>query len=78
MIPDEEKVFWDHAPMDTDSNLKAIRILICGNAGVGKSTLLNKVFGLPLMRYAWLIPSINLKLIPQDTRIGGGSRSPRN
>jgi ABC-type thiamine transport system ATPase subunit len=55
------KIFWDHAPMVTDNNLKAMRILICGNAGVGKSTLLNKVFDLPLLRYPWLIPSINLK-----------------
>lgn len=49
-IKNEEDVFWDHVPLKGGANLKAIRILVCGNAGVGKSTLLNKVFGLPMVR----------------------------
>lgn len=28
-----------------DDALKTIRILVCGNTGVGKSTLINKIFG---------------------------------
>lgn len=37
--------FWsDGDPLDNDG-LKAIRILVCGNTGVGKSTLINQVFG---------------------------------
>ncbi|KAL8724974.1 MAG: hypothetical protein Q9166_007648 [cf. Caloplaca sp. 2 TL-2023] len=37
--------FWsDGTSLETD-NLKAIRILVCGNTGVGKSTLINRVFG---------------------------------
>ncbi|KAL9611274.1 MAG: hypothetical protein Q9167_004071 [Letrouitia subvulpina] len=37
--------FWNDAEPLEDSNLKAIRILVCGNTGVGKSTLINRVFG---------------------------------
>jgi len=37
--------FWsDGDPLQNDG-LKAIRILVCGNTGVGKSTLINEVFG---------------------------------
>ena len=38
--------FWSDAdPQENDDELKAIRILVCGNTGVGKSTLINQVFG---------------------------------
>lgn len=38
--------FWsDRLPVEVD-DLKSIRILVCGNTGVGKSTLINKVFGI--------------------------------
>ena len=30
-------------------HLRDFRILVCGKAGVGKSTLINKVFGVPLV-----------------------------
>jgi predicted GTPase len=38
-------MFWKHPTEDIDGRLKAVRILICGEAGIGKSTLINKVFG---------------------------------
>jgi len=31
------------------SGVKAFRILVCGKTGVGKSTLINKVFGVELV-----------------------------
>lgn len=39
--------FWsdeDDDPLES-GNLQTIRILVCGNTGVGKSTLINRVFG---------------------------------
>lgn len=44
--------FWsDRGTLEID-DLKSIRILVCGNTGVGKSTLINRVFGVvdPLVR----------------------------
>ncbi|KAL8783816.1 MAG: hypothetical protein Q9213_004362 [Squamulea squamosa] len=35
----------DDAELLDNDNLKTIRILVCGNTGVGKSTLINRVFG---------------------------------
>ena len=40
---------WDAINDEVDDRLTAIRILVCGNAGIGKSTLINKTFGLPLV-----------------------------
>lgn len=38
--------FWsDRSTLEIDKPEK-IRILVCGNTGVGKSTLINRVFGL--------------------------------
>ena len=37
--------FWSDADPQENDELKAIRILVCGNTGVGKSTLINQVFG---------------------------------
>lgn len=37
--------FWiDREDLDV-AELKSIRILVCGTSGVGKSTLINRVFG---------------------------------
>lgn len=37
--------FWsDRATLEIDEPEK-IRILVCGNTGVGKSTLINRIFG---------------------------------
>ena len=33
-----------------DPEVKAFRILVCGRTGVGKSTLINKVFGVDLVK----------------------------
>ncbi|KAI7328893.1 hypothetical protein KC315_g6422 [Hortaea werneckii] len=43
-----EELFWKHPTEDIDGRLKAVRILICGEAGIGKSTLLNRSFGIDL------------------------------
>lgn len=32
-----------------EMKMRSCRILICGNTGVGKSTLLNRVFGIPMV-----------------------------
>ncbi|KZF26032.1 hypothetical protein L228DRAFT_3439 [Xylona heveae TC161] len=40
--------FWNDQPTPEFDHLGAIRVLVCGNTGVGKSTLINKVFGVPL------------------------------
>ena len=32
------------------NGVKAFRILVCGKTGVGKSTLINKVFGVEIVR----------------------------
>ena len=37
--------FWSDGDILENDSLKAIRILVCGNCGVGKSTLINRVFG---------------------------------
>lgn len=38
--------FWCCRGATELDNLKSIRILVCGNTGVGKSTLINRVFGI--------------------------------
>ena len=37
--------FWGDSNIDDEINPGAIRVLVCGNTGVGKSTLINKTFG---------------------------------
>ena len=37
--------FWTDRETSEIDELKSIRILVCGNTGVGKSTLVNRVFG---------------------------------
>ncbi|KAK6853685.1 hypothetical protein PG995_010497 [Apiospora arundinis] len=40
--------FWNMGPSTNEpEDFGAIRILVCGNTGVGKSSLINKIFGLP-------------------------------
>jgi ribosome biogenesis GTPase A len=38
------------------SGVKAFRILVCGKTGVGKSTLINKVFGVELVIFSFPTP----------------------
>lgn len=39
------------------TSVKACRILVCGRTGVGKSTLINKVFGVPMVCIKTLLNS---------------------
>ncbi|KXT04957.1 hypothetical protein AC578_10334 [Pseudocercospora eumusae] len=38
--------FWGEEESDAPGELGALRVLVCGNTGVGKSTLINKTFGM--------------------------------
>lgn len=42
-------VFWEEKEIVENTEPGAIRILVCGNTGVGKSTLINEVFGAELV-----------------------------
>ena len=42
--------FWlDVEEEDNSANPGAIRVLVCGNTGVGKSTLINRTFGVDVV-----------------------------
>ena len=41
--------FWNDREMLKIEEPEAIRILVCGNTGVGKSTLINEVFGVEVV-----------------------------
>lgn len=41
--------YWNDEEVIESENLQAIRILVIGNTGVGKSTLINRVFGVPMV-----------------------------
>jgi putative ribosome biogenesis GTPase RsgA len=49
IIPHPDQVFWKHHFTAT-SYIDKVRILVCGNNGVGKSSLINKVFGEVVVR----------------------------
>ena len=46
-------VFWGERETVDIEEPGAIRILVCGNTGVGKSTLINEVFGVEVVRPAY-------------------------
>ena len=46
-------VFWGEREAVDIEEPGAIRILVCGNTGVGKSTLINEVFGVEVVRPAY-------------------------
>ena len=60
MLGMQDKLVMNHGvwagsdPVDKDISDERwpIRVLVCGNTGVGKSTLINRVFGVPVVRYA--------------------------
>ena len=41
--------FWGEGEIESIQDPGAIRILVCGNSGIGKSTLINEVFGTDLV-----------------------------
>ena len=48
-------------------DLKAFRALVCGKAGVGKSTLINEVFGLDLVSLSCPLPDFCLEEKTQES-----------
>ena len=48
-----KEVFWGERETVNIEEPGAIRILVCGNTGVGKSTLINEVFGVEVVRLAF-------------------------
>ena len=45
--------FWNSRTPTHAEHLKSIRILVVGNTGVGKSTLINRVFGVDMVSF-WI------------------------
>ena len=43
-------IFWGERETVDIEEPGAIRVLVCGNTGVGKSTLINEVFGVEVVR----------------------------
>ena len=41
--------YWAKEEMVQIEEPTSVRILVCGNSGIGKSTLINKVFGVELV-----------------------------
>ena len=41
--------FWNTEGVPDIEQVSAMRILVCGNSGVGKSTLINRVFGVQVV-----------------------------
>ena len=48
-----DDIFWGERETVDIEEPGAIRILVCGNTGVGKSTLINEVFGVELVSPAY-------------------------
>jgi len=59
-----------------EATAKACRILVCGRTGVGKSTLINKVFGVPLVCAINLPVHVIHLTIVLDRRIAHETRRP--
>ncbi len=49
----KDDVFWSEREVVDIQEPGSIRILVCGNTGVGKSTLINEVFGAEVVRIAF-------------------------
>lgn len=64
-------IFWSERETVDIEEPGAIRILVCGNTGVGKSTLINEVFGVQVVRSAYIVHSLpSLTTIPTDEAFG--------
>ena len=50
VITKTELEFWEDETDELPQDLNNVRILVCGNNGVGKSTLINRVFGISAER----------------------------
>ncbi len=48
-FPDDTTFPWSKGAIILENKISVLRILVCGRAGVGKSTLINKVFGVELV-----------------------------
>ena len=74
-IPPTQAVFWNEdAPILQEEDTSPVRILVCGNTGVGKSTLINEVFGEVMVHKS--SPSFMIRALirgNQDYRIGEDS-----
>ena len=64
-IPDERTIFWEYRLGEEASQVKRVRILVRGNAGVGKSSLIEKLLGVPgvVGIHHWIILSVVLDCI---------------
>ena len=52
---------WAKGAIALENNMSVFRILVCGRAGVGKSTLINRVFGVELVTNHPCLPRESLK-----------------
>lgn len=59
--------FWANRECVHVDDLQVIRILVCGNTGVGKSTLINRIFGIEIVSLAYF-PSSQLCLFNHRLR----------
>jgi predicted GTPase len=49
VLPTPDKEFWNEREVVTIDEPAAVCILVCGNCGVGKSSLVNTVFGVEVV-----------------------------
>jgi len=59
ILPSPEFEFWNEREIMTIEDPGAIRILVCGNTGVGKSSLVNEVFGVTVVRFHNFSPALS-------------------
>ena len=69
----EAKQPWPRQEDDLHYALKQARILVCGENGIGKSTLINKVFGTqvvgrPRYQYEWSFLTVTDKCLTRSSR----------
>ncbi|KAL9010674.1 MAG: hypothetical protein Q9173_004415 [Seirophora scorigena] len=62
-----QDVFWEEKDIIDDAKPGAIRILVCGNTGIGKSTLINEVFGAELVGFHVKDDKESIKVLAEET-----------